>query len=219
MEYTCKDAIEMLSDVATVVIAGLGLIYAIRTFRIAREAKDEWINQRKFDYKVTVDSLLSDYLTAINDVYYYRFNYTHVFLRGRGDFTYRGSVVDVISKSKEYVDNAVKYVNHSIYSKSVHGEKLSQIYEKLHPAIVGLNDHKLKEIFYNIEEFKRQYDWQVENSRKMIAFLIDCYNQKGTIDIPIVNATLDKTKDFIDNTDYEKELKKIRIAVKAYLKS
>ena len=52
MEYTCKDAIEMLADVATVIIATIAVYYAWKTYQIAKEAKDEWKKEKNLDVLV-----------------------------------------------------------------------------------------------------------------------------------------------------------------------
>lgn len=65
MYYTCKDAVEMLADVATVVVATIAVYYAWKTYRVARDAKDEWKIQKDLDFYIRFSKVLAkakDYL-------------------------------------------------------------------------------------------------------------------------------------------------------------
>ncbi|WP_367209593.1 hypothetical protein [Sphingobacterium sp. R2] len=78
MEYTCKDGIEMLSDVATVIIAGIALYYAWRTYGVAKEAKDEWKNEKNLDILVRFSKVFPSSKELIVDLRNpYSFDFEH----------------------------------------------------------------------------------------------------------------------------------------------
>ncbi|WP_333620931.1 hypothetical protein [Sphingobacterium multivorum] len=87
MEYTCKDAIEMLADIATVIIAGIALYYAWRTYGVAKEAKDEWKNEKNLDIFVRFSKVFPSSREMIISL--------------RNPLSYNKEVEDEIKKSNE----------------------------------------------------------------------------------------------------------------------
>ncbi|GEM_PF-4972387 len=200
---------------ACIAIAGLSI--AASTLKVAIDAKNEWVSQRKFDFKVTVHSLLDDYINLLDDIYNYDNNYTAVFVDGFSKFRYRGVAYEEIGKSHPYFKSIIQYTNHTLHSQSLYSSKIEDIYNRLIPSVVGLNDNNLNILFQKIKNFRYKFDHQIERSKSFLAFLATIYSNEGRLNQEVVDSHSLNHYDYIKSKEYVDDLVEIKMLSEKFL--
>ena len=175
------DFAELLTNVFTGAVAVVGLLIALKTFEIAKEAKDEWINQKKHEYEVTIKSKLKELIDTMYLIYDYNKNKTQVFINASTELKYQKGVYEDLRSLDKNVNIAIDYLSHRLYSKGKYEEKKDKLIEQLTQAVVGINKEDLNKVFYDIKDYIDEYEQKLKNLQQWVHYLKDAYLQSEKI--------------------------------------
>ncbi|PVH26310.1 SNARE domain-containing protein [Sphingobacterium corticibacter] len=175
--------ITLFGNFITICIAAVGLLIAFNTYMVAHEAKKIWMEEKTHDYEVTIGSnieYLSHYLKKIYD--YSLESRTRSFISGSNNFKYLPSRYAELSDAYLTIKEAIDYYNHIDYGLGNHRNDLDNIVKKIHPAVIGLKNSTLKNIFFDIKAYIREQDDYLDNIQTWVAFFKDIYDSTGNIE-------------------------------------
>src|SRR5690606_30616979 len=132
-------------------------------------------------------------------------------------FRFRGPAYAEIGNSHPYFNSIIQYTNHTLYSQSLYSGKIEDIYNRLFPSVVGLNDSNLNILFKKIKNFKYKFDHQIERSKSFLAFLATIYSNEGRLNQEVVDSHSLNHYDYINSKEYVDDLAEIKMLSEKFL--
>lgn len=213
-----KDLFDMITSIITGLVALIGVYYGVQTFLLAKEAKDEWINQKNHEYDVIIKSNLKSLIETMYLIYDYSKNRTQFIINASNNSRYQTSQYLLLKTQYPILMHAINFLNYTLYYKSIYQSKLDKIIDIITPAVIGMNNSTLNELFHDLKDYVYEYDNKIEGIQQWIHFFHDSSVQNKNIDKKYLDQFEEIYIPDLIGLLYEHKLGELRSNVNNYLR-
>jgi gas vesicle protein len=206
----------LLAGILTGVVAIAGLLIALATYKVAREALTTWKEQKNHEYEVIIHSNIKELINILSETYSIDKSYSSIFVLHSSNFKYNSADYRNIEKQNPTLDSALIFIRMVDITKDVNKPEINSLISLINPAVIGLKNPIVSSIFYDIKDFIENIN-RVENQLiKWTGYFKDTTAIKGKINH--LNFFEFQFKEYFQYKLWEKELISLEYKVDNYLR-
>lgn len=186
-----------MANVFTGAIAIAGLLIALATYKVAKEALTTWKEQKNHEYEVIIHSNLKTLMNLIKETYSLNTEYTSVNIHHSKEFRDSTLIYPDIEKAHT-LKSALTLIRMYDLQKKKNNNEIKSLLSTINSAVVGIKNPVLSNLFYDIKDL-------LDNLDRIHLDLVS-WNEyfKDTLQNNLISG---KVKDIVDYRYFEIQFK------------